>query len=73
MLSTISIRVPKDLKENMSRVQEDWAEYLRSMIERRIRKHQMVEASETIDRIRSKTKKGSYHAAKSIREDRDRT
>ncbi len=72
-MSTVSIRVPKDLKEKMSKVQEDWAEYLRSMIERRIKEHQKVEASETIDRIRSKTKKGSYHAAKSVREDRDRT
>ncbi|MBS7622446.1 hypothetical protein KEJ39_02065 [Candidatus Bathyarchaeota archaeon] len=57
----------------MGRVQEDWANYLRRMIERRIREHEMIEASRKIDEIRMKTKEGLYDAAKSIREDRDRT
>jgi len=57
----------------MSRVQEDWASYLRRMIERRIKKQEMLQASKTIDEIRSRTKKGTYEAAKSIRMDRDRT
>lgn len=72
-MSVISVRVPKSLKERMGRVQEDWANYVRRMIERRIKEHEMLEASRTIDEIRSKTTKGVYDAAKSIREDRDRT
>jgi hypothetical protein len=72
-LSVVSVRVPRDLKEKMSRVQEDWASYLRRMIERRIKKQEMLQASKTIDEIRSRTKKGTYEAAKSIRMDRDRT
>jgi len=71
-LSVISVRVPKSLKERMSRVQENWADYLRRMIERRIKEHEMVEASRAIDKIRLKTMEGTYDAAKSIREDRDR-
>ena len=71
-MSIVSVRVPRDLKEKMSKVKEDWASYLRLMIEQRIRNHQIVEASATIDRVRSKTKRGVYSAVRSIREDRDR-
>ena len=71
-MSVVSVRVPKSLKERMGRVQEDWANYLRRMIERRIKEHEMIEASRTIDEIRSKTREGVYDAARSIREDRDR-
>jgi len=71
-LSVISVRVPKELKQQMSRLQEDWAGYIRQMIERRIREHEMLEASRKVDEIRAKTRKGVYHAAKSVREDRDR-
>lgn len=72
-MSVVSVRVPRHLKEKMSRVQEDWASYLRRMIERRIKEQEMLQASKTIDEIRLKTKKGTYEAAKSIRMDRDRT
>lgn len=71
-MSVISIRIPKDLKERMSRVQENWSDYLRRMIARRIKEHEMTEASRKIDEIRMKTKDGAYDAAKSIREDRER-
>jgi hypothetical protein len=63
--------VSKDLKQKMSRLQEDWADYIRQMIERRIKEHEMLEASRKIDEIRAKTKEGAYHAASSVREDRD--
>jgi len=64
--------VPKDLKQKMSRLQVNWADYIRQMIERRIREHEVLEASRKIDEIRAKTREGAYHAAKSVREDRDR-
>jgi len=72
-LTVISVRVPKSLKERMSRVQENWADYIRRMIERRIKEQEMIEASKTIDKIRLKTREEIFDAAKSIREDRDRT
>jgi predicted DNA-binding protein len=71
-MSVVSVRVPKELKEKMRRVQEDWASYLRRMIERRVKEQEMLGASRRIDEIRSKTRKGAYNAAKTIREDRDR-
>jgi len=67
----VSVRVSKELREKMRRVQEDWSDYLRRMIERRIREQEILQASRMIDEIRSKTRRGTYHAAKSIREDRD--
>jgi predicted DNA-binding protein len=71
-MSVISVRVSRDLKERMSKVQENWADYIRRMIERRIKEHEMLEASRRIDKIRSKTRMNVYHAAKTIREDRDK-
>jgi hypothetical protein len=71
-MSVVSVRISKELKEKMSRVQEDWASYLRHMIERRVHQHEMLEASRRIDEIRSKTVRGTYQAAESVRRDRDR-
>ena len=67
----VSVRVTKELKDQMNRVREDWAEYLRRMIEHRIRQYDRMEASRTIDEIRSKTEAGRYSAAQAIRKDRD--
>lgn len=72
-MSVISVRVPKALKQKMNGLQENWAEYVRQMIERRVREHEMRAASGKIDEIRAKTREGGYNAAKSVREDRDKT
>jgi len=72
LLSVVSVRVSKEFKEKMGKVHEDWASYLRRMIERRIREQETLEASKRIDQIRSKTRRGKFDAAKSIRKDRDR-
>jgi hypothetical protein len=56
----------------MERVREDWASYLRRMIERRVKEQEMLDASKRIDEIRLKTTKGAYNAARSVRRDRDR-
>ena len=71
-MSVISVRVPKKLKDQMSRMEEDWPRYIRQMIEEKIKRHEMGEASKIIDQIRSKTKRGVYNASKMIREDRER-
>jgi predicted DNA-binding protein len=71
-MSVVSVRISKELKDRMSKLQEDWANYLRQMIEQRITQHERMQASKVIDSIRAKTKEGRYSAAKTIREDRDR-
>jgi len=72
-MSVVSIRVPKKLKEEMKKVNVNWSKYLRSVIEEKIRQIKMGEASRRIDEIRNKTAMGVFSAAKSIREDRDKT
>ena len=69
----MSIRIPKKLKEEMKKVNVNWSKYLRSVIEEKIRQIKMEEASRKIDEIRNKTAMGVFNAAKSIREDRDKT
>ncbi len=72
-MSVVSIRIPKKLKEEMKKVNVNWSKYLRSVIEEKIRQIKMEEASRKIDEIRNKTAMGVFNAAKSIREDRDKT
>ncbi|MHA1581913.1 MAG: type II toxin-antitoxin system VapB family antitoxin [Candidatus Baldrarchaeia archaeon] len=72
-MNVVSIRIPKKLKEEMKKVNVNWSKYLRSVIEEKIRQIKMEEASRKIDEIRNKTAMGVFNAAKSIREDRDKT
>jgi len=70
-LSIVSVRIPEDVKQKMNRIQEDWPEFIRQAIVRRIEEHEKMEAARRIDEVRSRTVLGSYSAAQSIREDRD--
>ncbi len=71
-MATISVRVPRELKEEMRKVNVDWPAFIRSMIEQKIRQVKRESASERIDEIRSKTVRGIFKAAESILEDRDK-
>jgi predicted DNA-binding protein len=70
-MPVVSVRVSRELKEKMDRLDQDWASYLRRMIERKTREHEVSEASQVIDRIRLRTEEGKYDSARSIRMDRD--
>ncbi|MEW6604046.1 MAG: CopG family transcriptional regulator [Thermoproteota archaeon] len=67
----LSIRISKEVKEKMGEVDVDWPSYLRAAIEEKIRESKRKRAAESMDRIRSKTRKGKFDSVKSIREDRD--
>ncbi len=71
-LSIVTIRVPKEMKEEMKKIKINWSEYLRKVIEDKIRQVKREMASRKIDEIRSKTRMGVFNAAEAIREDRDR-
>ncbi len=66
----ITVRVPKELKEEMMKVDVNWPEYIRKAIKEEIRRIKRLKASKEIDRIREKTKYGLFDSVKSIREDR---
>jgi len=70
-MPVVSVRVSKELKERMDKLDQDWPSYLRQMIERKTRERQVSRASRAIDQIRLKTRKGQYDAARSVRQDRD--
>lgn len=66
-MEVISIRVPKDLKEEMSKLDLNWAEYLRGAIEERVRAERMLRACKEMDELRKKTKTTKFDSTKIIR------
>jgi len=70
-MEVVSIRVPKDLKEEMQRLDVDWAEYLRAAIEERVRNERMIRACREMDELREKTKGVKFDSVKVIRDARN--
>jgi len=66
-VEVVSIRVPKDLKEEMSKLDLNWAEYLRGAIEERVRAERMLRACKEMDELRKKTKTTKFDSTKIIR------
>jgi post-segregation antitoxin (ccd killing protein) len=69
--SSLSVRISKEIKEQMKKIEIDWSQYIRDAIRQRIRKEKRKEAAHSMDEIRAKTKHANFDAAASIREDRD--
>jgi predicted DNA-binding protein len=71
--TVITVKVPKEMKERMDKLEVNWSEYIRKSIEEKIRQDEVNKASRKLDEIRSKTKKVSTEELVSwIREDRER-
>ena len=70
-MEVISIRVSKELKEEMRRLDLDWANYLRDAIEQKIRQEKIKHACKRMDEIRKKTVGVEFDSAKVIREARN--
>ena len=74
ILSIITIRIPRELKEKMKKYREiNWSEVVRRALEERIRIQERIEATRRMDKIRRKVKpvkRGELD--KWIREDRIR-
>lgn len=70
-MEVVSIRVPKDLKEEMSRLDLDWADYIRQVIEERVKAEKMRRACKVMDELREKTKGVKFDRVKVIREARN--
>jgi len=57
ILSIITIRIPKELKEKMRKYKEiNWSEVIRKALEEKIRIQEKIEAIRKIDEIRRKVK-----------------
>jgi len=70
-VEVVSVRIPKELKEEMSKLDLDWADYLRQVIEEKVKTERMRQASRVMDELREKTKAVRYDSVKVIREARD--
>jgi len=70
-MEVVSIRVPKDLKEDMSRLDLDWADYLRQAIEERVKVEKRKQACRIMDELREKTKGVKFDSVKVIRDARN--
>jgi hypothetical protein len=70
-MEVVSVRIPKELKEEMTKLDLDWAGYLRGVIEEKVKTERMRRASMVMDELREKTKGVKFDSAKMIREARD--
>ncbi len=69
--SNLSVRISKETKEQMKKIEIDWSQYIRDTIKQKIKNEKRRQAAHSMDEIRTKTKYGSFDAAGSIRKDRD--
>ncbi len=69
--TVITIRIPKELKEKMKKININWSEEIRRFIEEKIRSYELLETFEKIRR-RAKKRKVRVDSTVLIREDRDR-
>jgi predicted DNA-binding protein len=71
MSTTITIRIPRELKERMKENPQEWSEEVRSFIEERVRN---LELEKTLEEIGSRAEKRRVKIDSTIliREDRER-
>jgi len=70
-MEVISIRVSKELKEEMRRLDLDWANYLRDVIEQKIKQEKIRQACQRMDEMRKKTVGVKFDSVKVVREARN--
>jgi len=70
-MEVISIRVSKEMKEEMRRLDLDWANYLRDVIEQKIRQEKIRQACKRMDEIRKRTVGVKFDSVKVIRQARN--
>lgn len=72
-MASITVKLPKELRDNMRNLQINWSEYIREAILRRIEEEEVKAASATLDEVRQKAKPTSTSdIVRWIREDRGR-
>jgi len=73
-LVNVSVKVPKEIRELMRKVDVNWSEYLREVIETKIRVEMAKEAARRLDEIRGRAgKMPTEELVRWIREDRERS
>ncbi|RLE50044.1 MAG: hypothetical protein DRJ31_02615 [Candidatus Methanomethylicota archaeon] len=71
-LVNISVKVPEEIRKLMKEVDVNWSEYLRGVIEAKVRIEVAKEAARKLDKIRERSGKVSTEEiVRWIREDRE--
>ncbi len=71
-LVNVSVKVPEELRELMRRININWSEYLREVIEAKVREELAKEASRELDEIRARARRVPTEViVKWIREERE--
>ena len=71
MSSTFTIRIPRELKEKMKKLNREWSEEIRKFIEKRVKHLELMKAVEEVE-PRAEKRRLSVDSAMLIREDRER-
>ena len=71
MSTTFTIRISKDLKEKMKKLNAEWSEEVRRFIEQRVKHLELIKTIEEI-RLRAEKRRVKTDSTRLIREDRER-
>ena len=71
MSTTFTIRISKDLKEKMKKLNAEWSEEVRRFIEERVKHLELIKTIEEI-RLRAEKRRVKTDSTWLIREDRER-
>jgi len=71
MSSTITIRIPQELKEKMKKIPEQWSEEIRRFIEDRVKRLELINVIEEVE-SRAEKHRLKVDSTSLIREDRER-
>jgi len=71
MSSTITIRIPQELKEKMKKIPEQWSEDIRRFIEDRVKRLELINVIEEVE-SRAEKRRLKVDSTSLIKEDRER-
>jgi len=71
MSSTITIRIPQELKEKMKKIPEQWSKEIRRFIEDRVKRLELINVIEEVE-SRAEKRRLKVDSTSLIREDRER-
>jgi hypothetical protein len=73
-LVNVSVKVPEEVRSLMKKVNVNWSEYLREVIEAKIRVEMAKDATKKLDEVRGRAREvPTEELVRWIREDRERS
>jgi len=70
MSSTLTIRIPRELKERMKKLPVKWSEEIRLFIEKRVKHLELIKTIEDVE-LRAERRRLRVDSTRLIREDRE--